>query len=170
MKPKPSKAVKAPKAASRAARSTIVPPVIKSILVAIDFSDPSRKALIYAASVAKVFKAKLTLLHVVEPVPAPDFSEAFPLAIENEQLMLTSKAQLETVLKDARIPDSAVEKTLVRFGRSFNEIAAAARERKVDLIIIATHGYTGLKHVLLGSTTERVVRHASCPVLVLRQS
>jgi nucleotide-binding universal stress UspA family protein len=57
----------------------------------------------------------------------------------------------------------------VRFGRSFHEIAAAARTLKADLIIISTHGYTGLKHAVLGSTTERVVRHASCPVLVVRQ-
>ena len=62
-----------------------------------------------------------------------------------------------------------LEMVLVRFGRSFHEIAEAARTRKVDLIIISTHGYTGLKHAVLGSTTERVVRHAHCPVLVVRQ-
>jgi universal stress protein A len=58
---------------------------------------------------------------------------------------------------------------LVRFGRSFHEIVAVARRRKVDLILIATHGYSGLKHALLGSTTERVVRLAPCAVLVVRQ-
>jgi nucleotide-binding universal stress UspA family protein len=62
-----------------------------------------------------------------------------------------------------------VEKVLVRFGRSFHEITEAARNRKADLIIISTHGYTGLKHAVLGSTTERVVRYAPCPVLVVRQ-
>ena len=69
----------------------------------------------------------------------------------------------------ARVPPALVEKLLVRVGRSFHEIATAARSRKADLIIISTHGYTGVKHALLGSTTERVVRHAPCPVLVVRQ-
>jgi nucleotide-binding universal stress UspA family protein len=138
-------------------------------LVPLDFSPPSIKALHYAAAFARQFNAKLTLVHVVEPVATPDFAASFPLAIENDNLMAAAKYQLERVVKAARIPRGTVEKLLVRFGRSFNEIAAAARSRKVDLIIISTHGYTGLKHALLGSTTERVVRHAPCPVLVLRQ-
>jgi nucleotide-binding universal stress UspA family protein len=142
---------------------------VKSILVPLDFSPPSMKALHYAVAFARQFKAKLTLVHVVEPVATPDFAASFPLAMENDKLMAAANHQLEGVVKAARIPRGTVEKLLVRFGRSFNEIAAAARSRKVDLIILSTHGYTGLKHALLGSTTERVVRHAPCPVLVLRQ-
>jgi len=143
---------------------------IKSILVPIDFSSPSKKAFDYAVEVARQLKAKLTLLHVVEPVAMPDFAASFPLAMENDELMATAKEQMERVVKAGRVPRGIVEKVLVRFGRSFHEIAEAARTRKVDLIIIATHGYTGLKHALLGSTTERVVRHARCPVLVVRKS
>lgn len=142
---------------------------VKSILVPIDFSPPSKKALAYAVAAARQFKAKLTLLHVIEPVATPDFAASFPLAMENDELMAAAKKQLEGVVKAARIPPGSVEKILVRFGRSYHEIAGAARTRKVDLIIIATHGYTGLKHAFLGSTTERVVRHAPCPVLVVRQ-
>jgi nucleotide-binding universal stress UspA family protein len=141
---------------------------IKSILVPLDFSAPSRKTLDYAVAFARQFKAKLTLLHVVEPVATPDFA-AFPLTMDDDESMAASKKQLEKVMKAARIPPGLVDKILVRFGRSFHEITEAARTRKVDLIIISTHGYTGLKHALLGSTTERVVRHASCPVLVMRQ-
>ena len=143
---------------------------IKSILVPIDFSPPSKKALDYAAEVARQLKAKLTLLNVVEPVALPDFAASFPLAMENDELMATAKEQIERVIKAAHVPRGIVEKVLVRFGRSFHEIAEAARTLKVDLIIISTHGYTGLKHALLGSTTERVVRHTRCPVLVVRQS
>ena len=142
---------------------------INSILVPLDFSVPSKQALHAAVAFAKQFGAKLTLLHVVEPVATPDFAASFPLALENDRLMASAKSELERVAKAARIPRGIVEKVLVRFGRSFHEIADAARTRKVDLIIIATHGYTGLKHALLGSTTERVVRHAPCPVLVVRQ-
>ncbi len=127
------------------------------------------KALDHAVSLARQFKAKLTLLHVVEPVAMPDFAASFPLAMEDDELMASAKKELEGAMKTARIPRGMVEKVLVRFGRSFHEIAGAARSRKVDLIIISTHGYTGLKHALLGSTTERVVRHAPCPVLVVRQ-
>ena len=72
-------------------------------------------------------------------------------------------------MKQAGVNPKLVEKLLVRFGRSYHEIAEAARTLKVDLIIISTHGYTGLKHAFLGSTTERVVRHAPCPVLVVRE-
>ena len=142
---------------------------VKSILVPIDFSPPSKRALEHAATVARQFKAKLTLLHVVEPLATPDFVASFPLAMENEEVMAAASRRLESFLKAARISRAMVEKTLVRFGRSFHEITEAARTRKADLIIISTHGYTGLKHALLGSTTERVVRHAHCPVLVVRQ-
>ena len=156
---------------ARSGRKAISGPVrIKSILVPVDFSPASKRALEYAVGVASQFKATLTLLHVVEPVATPDFAASFPLALEDESLMAAAKRQLEQTVKAARVPRGMVEKVLVRFGRSFHEIADAARTRKADLIIISTHGYTGLKHALLGSTTERVVRHAHCPVLVVRQN
>ena len=142
---------------------------VKSILVPIDFSAPSKNALAYAVPFAEQFGAKLTLLNVVEPVATPDFAKSFPLAMENDQVMAECKRELDRVVKQSGVSPRLVEKTLVRFGRSFHEIADAARTLKVDLIVIATHGYSGLKHALLGSTTERVVRHAPCPVLVVRE-
>jgi nucleotide-binding universal stress UspA family protein len=142
---------------------------IKSILVPLDFSPSSKKALDYAVTFARQFKAKLTILHVVEPVATLDFASSFPLMLEEDKQVAMAKNALERTVKAARIPRGTVEKVLVRSGRSFQGIADAARTRKVDLIIISTHGYTGLKHALLGSTTERVVRHATCPVLVVRQ-
>src|SRR6185503_2810715 len=105
---------------------------------------------------------------VVEPVATPDFVNSFPLMMENDKLMAECKAQLQSLVKQKAIDRKLVEKTLVRQGRSFHEIADAARALKTDLIIMSTHGYTGLKHALLGSTAERVVRHAPCPVLVVR--
>jgi nucleotide-binding universal stress UspA family protein len=141
---------------------------IKSILVPMDFSAESEKALAYAVPFAALFGAKLTLLHVVEPVGVPDFAKSFPLAMENDKLMAECKRHLERVVKDIELESNLLEKVLVRYGRAFDEIAGAARMLKADLIIISTHGYTGLRHVLLGSTTERVVRHAPCPVLVVR--
>ncbi|HTD65875.1 MAG TPA: universal stress protein, partial [Candidatus Limnocylindria bacterium] len=67
------------------------------------------------------------------------------------------------------IRPALIKSTVVRNGVPFHEIAQAAATLKIDLIVISTHGYTGLKHVLLGSTAERVVRHAPCPVLVVRK-
>ena len=128
---------------------------IQSILVPIDFSAPSKKALAYAVSFAEQFGARLTLLNVVEPVAMPDFATSFPLAMENDKVMVECKRELDRVVKTAGISPKRIEKTLVRFGHSYHEIADAARTLKVDLIIIATHGYTGLKHALLGSTTDR---------------
>jgi nucleotide-binding universal stress UspA family protein len=140
---------------------------IKSILVPIDFSAQSKKALAYAVPFAEQFGAKLTLLHVVEPVATADFANTFPLVMENDKVMSACKGRLEHVIKE--IDPSLVEKALVRYGRSFHEIAEAARTLKVNLIILSTHGYTGLKRAVLGSTTERVVRYAPCPVLVVRE-
>ncbi len=162
---------KTTRARSAARKAKITPAALRLrlILVPLDFSPPSKKALKYAVRFARQFGAKLTLVHVIEPVTLPDFDASFPLALENDQLTSAAKTELESAVKSARIPDGTVEKVLVRFGRSFHEITEVARTRKVDLIIISTHGYTGLKHALLGSTTERVVRHAPCPVLVLRQ-
>jgi nucleotide-binding universal stress UspA family protein len=107
-------------------------------------------------------------LHVVEPIATPDFAKSFPLAMENDKLIDRCKRHLERVAKEAKIESELVEQIVVRYGAAYSEIANAARTLKADLIIISTRGYTGFKHALLGSTTERVVRHAPCPVLVVR--
>jgi len=143
------------------------PNLIRSILVPIDFSKPSERALDYAVSLAKQFGAKLTLLTVVEPFPTPDFAY-YPLVMENDKILAASKRQLEQVMIKTGIATGLVEKTLVRNGVPYREITDAARTLKVDLIVISTHGYSGVAHVFMGSTAERVVRHAECPVLVVR--
>ena len=143
---------------------------LKSILVPIDFSGPSNKALRYAVPFAEQFGAKLILLHVIEPVATPDFAKSFPLSMENDKVMALCKGRLEDVIKEEAIDPRLLEKVLVRWGRSCQAITEAARTLKADLIIISTNGYTGIKHAVLGSTTERVVRHAPCPVLVVRET
>lgn len=139
---------------------------IGRILVPTDFSEPSRNALKYATRFAEQFGAKITLLYVNEPVMYPDFAY-YPLTMENDQVAKIASAKL-TALGQKEIGAQHLEKILVRTGNPFHEITEAARTLKVDLIIISTHGYTGLKHALLGSTAERVVRHAPCPVLTVR--
>ena len=142
---------------------------INSILVPIDFSDASKEALAYAVPLAAQFAAKLTILHVVEPVATPDFAKSFPLALDSARVLAACRRRLRQIVKEQQIDPKLVEAVFARPGRSYHEITEAARTLDTDLIIIATHGYTGLKHALLGSTTERVVRHAPCPVLVVRE-
>lgn len=135
---------------------------LKNILVPVDFSECSQKALQYAISCAKQFGAELALLHVVQPYPA--VPEMAPVDIE-------SIAEAKKKLAEAKgVIDKGVSaKTLVRVGNPPVEIVDAARACGSDLIIISTHGHTGLARVFLGSTTEKVVRQAPCPVLVVRQ-
>ena len=142
---------------------------LKSILVPLDFSETSQKALVYAVKFAEQFGAKITLLSVIEPFVSPDFA-AFPLVMEPEKVMRATKDRLDTLIKKVGLPAPLIEKTLVRHGSPFLEITEAARTLKVDMIILTTHGHSGLKHVFLGSTAERVVRHAPCPVFVVREN
>jgi nucleotide-binding universal stress UspA family protein len=142
---------------------------IRNILVPTDFSIPARKAIDYALALAEAHDAKLTLLNVVEPIGAtPDFV-ANPLVLESREVTERTREKLSRLVVQECIPAARVEKVVVRHGTPFHEISQAAAALKSDLIVIATHGYTGLKHVLLGSTAERVVRHAPCPVLVVRE-
>jgi nucleotide-binding universal stress UspA family protein len=141
---------------------------MKSILVPTDFSPASEKALAYAVPLARACGARLTLLHVVEPVATPDFVSAFPLAMDNDKVKRECRSHLESIVRALKLEPRIVEKLVVRNGRAFHEIASAAKTLKADLIVISTHGRTGFKHALLGSTTERVVQHAPCPVLVVR--
>ena len=140
---------------------------VRTILIPVDLSEPSRKALRYAFALAQQFGAKLILLYAIEPVATPDFAY-HPLMKETGKVRIAAADGLKKLCAEERIDSLWIEKTLVREGVAHGEITEAAKSLKVDLIVIATHGHTGLKHVVLGSTAERVVRHASCPVLVVR--
>ena len=142
---------------------------LNKILVPVDFSDFSTKAVDYALAFAEQFEARIILLHVVEPAVYPESTMLVATALDdlNNDLRQVAQERLSE-LRRRRIGERAPSELLVRMGRAFSEIAAAAADLDVDLIILATHGYTGLKHVLLGSTAERVVRHAPCPVLTVR--
>jgi universal stress protein A len=156
-----------PRTTNRVAPANSFPTQVRSILVPIDFSAPSVKALDYAVALAGQFGAKLALLNVIEPIATPDFAY-YPLVMENDKIVANAKKHLEQVCAKAGIETELIEKILVRNGAPFREITDAARTLKADLIVISTHGYSGLAHVFMGSTAERVVRHAECPVLVVR--
>jgi nucleotide-binding universal stress UspA family protein len=134
---------------------------LKKIMVPVDFSECSNKAIQYAVPFAKQFGAEVVLLHLVEPYP--QVPEMAPIDIENLQ---DAKKQMEAC---RRASCSISVKTLVRVGEATTGIIEAAKELDIDLIILSTHGRTGVARVFLGSTAERVVRLAPCPVLVVRE-
>jgi len=145
---------------------------ISTILVPIDFSPLSRKALQYAVPFARKHEARIVLVHVVEPVYYPEsYLATLPPEIEdvNIERARSAKQQLAELRKDD-IGSEIPADVLVETGRPWNEIINVAKDENVDLIVIATHGHSGLKHVFLGSTAERVVRHAPCPILVVREN
>ena len=156
--------------APTAVKDATPPLELRRILVPLDFSPSSLKALHYAKAFARQFSARLVLLHVTEPVVFPSELGYAPLATEALERSFAEDAQAKLSAIGAEITAAGLTvETRLRVGRPFHEIATAAAELDVDLIVIATHGFTGLTHVLLGSTAERVVRHASCPVLVVRE-
>ena len=143
---------------------------LKKIVVPIDFSQTSAQALPYAAALAERFGAEIILLHVIAPVPLP-----LPFYVRRKlQESAGRVAKLAMDVKLSRLCEEAFDdemhsRTLVRAGVPSDEITKAARSQRADLIILTTHGYTGLKHALLGSTAERVVRNVTGPVLVVRK-
>jgi nucleotide-binding universal stress UspA family protein len=144
---------------------------LKRILVPIDFSNCSLGALGYALGLAAKCEASLVLLHVVEPTvyAQDDLSTTAALDKATGNLMNTGRERLAALQRRAASQGLAVE-MLVRMGRAQSEISDTAEATGSDLIVMGTHGHTGLKHLLLGSTAERVVRHAACPVLTVRGS
>jgi nucleotide-binding universal stress UspA family protein len=143
--------------------------VIKKILVPIDFSEHSKNALQYAVSFAKQFQSELILVYVVEPTIYPadfSFGQVAVPSIEKE-LRERGKVELDQLV-ETQIAGALPARAMVRTGKPFLEIIDTAVEEEVDLIIIATHGHTGVEHILFGGTAEKVVRKAPCPVLVVR--
>lgn len=139
------------------------------ILVPTDFSEHSKKALRYAVALAQVHRSQIQLLHVLELPLYPVSFGVGPVTIPpiSEELRQAASNHLE-LMRKAEIPDDVKSQAVIREGRPFFEVCVAAREDAADLIVIATHGYSGVKHVLLGSTAEKVVRKAPCPVLTVR--
>ena len=137
----------------------------KKIVVPIDFSKISQKALNQAVAFAKQSKATLVLIHVVTFSIAASV-EQFSVIDWYQRLIKDAKKNLEKLKQG--LDSSISAEIIVETGVPFDVICKIAKKKKADLIVVTTHGYSGLKHAILGSTAERVIRHASCPVLVIR--
>jgi nucleotide-binding universal stress UspA family protein len=143
---------------------------LEKILVPYDFSSFSTKALNYALKFAEQFNAAVLAVHVVQPIPIlpTDVLAAPPIPDTTGDQLPAIDSRLRKLCRRAATTHHLNVTSLVVVGNPYERIVETAASENADLIVIATHGYTGLKHFYMGSTAERVVRHAPCPVLVVR--
>ncbi|MBP1686634.1 MAG: uspa protein [Deltaproteobacteria bacterium] len=144
---------------------------IKRILVPIDFSKDSLDALTYATQFAASFGADVTLLHVVEPIyyaaPTDIYTANANIAALLEQQRRVAETQLGRIASSLEKKGQRV-RAAIKTGAASKVIVDSAKKERADLIIMATHGRTGLAHMFMGSVAEKVVRSAACPVLTVR--
>ncbi len=142
---------------------------LKKVLVPTDFSDSARQALKYGMSFAKEYGAELVLLHVVENLTVGYASDLFPVPMAEvfQEISGYAKTELAKLGTEARARGLTVQEQVVQ-GKPSAEIIRFASEHEIDVIVLGTHGKGMLDQALFGSTTERVVRRAPCPVLTVR--
>jgi universal stress protein A len=145
---------------------------IKSILAPTDFSTHSERAVKYACRLAERLGSTLHLLHVLSEI-LPAGPDPLLLPVMPPQYYEENEARARETLDRLFSPDwgkPASVLTAVRWGSPVESIVSYALDHHIDLIIVATHGRTGLSHVVLGSVAERIIREAPCPVLTIRDS
>jgi len=142
---------------------------LKKILCPIDHSDCSKEALKYAVSFAMKDEAKLYLLHVIDIRSFDESLDTMTRQMPDDETMKQLKTKLFECVPEEIRNDMQVEALVVQ-GIPFAEIISIAKKNKVDMIVMGTHGRTGLAHIMIGSVSEKVVRKAHCPVLTVRQS
>ena len=144
---------------------------VRTILLPTDFSECAAHAVPAATALARLLGARILCLHVIEPVvPTVGWTpvaEPLPVADLSERLEDAAASELPKVARCEECAGLEVE-DLIAHGEAASEIVRVARERGADLIVISSHGRTGLGRILFGSTAESVVRHAHCPVLVVK--
>jgi len=143
---------------------------VEKILVPVDFSPYSKEALSYAKEVAALYGAGLQVLHTIEEPAYPYFytpGGAFSPVEQLEALRVKAEEALDKMLAETPGPEVPADR-YVATGRPASEIARFAEERDSDMVVIATHGLTGLERLLVGSTAEQVVRLSPCPVFTVK--
>ncbi|MHC4183030.1 MAG: universal stress protein [Planctomycetota bacterium] len=141
---------------------------LKKILCPIDHSDGSKEALKYAVSFAMKNEAKLYLLHVIDIRSFDESIDTMATQIPNDETIKQLKTKLLECIPEEIRSDMQIEALVVQ-GIPFAEIISIAKGNNVDMIVMGTHGRTGLAHIMIGSVSEKVVRKAHCPVLTVRQ-
>lgn len=142
---------------------------IHTILFPTDFSQGARAAMDHAVSLARDYEAKLVLLYVIQDISIAEWYIPSSLSVADlvEDMQKSAWKEMDRWAAEVSGQARDVEKMVVR-GVPFVEIVRTAKEKNADLIVIGTHGRTGIDHMLFGSTAEKVVRKAPCPVLTVR--
>ena len=143
------------------------PQSYRNILCPLDFSTPSRAALGAAAEMAMRFDGTLTLVHVYQ-MPVLAYPESLPGSPFRVSIAQLAEKELAEWKREAERLAGRSVTTVALEGTPWDRIVKYAHEHKTDLIVVGTHGRTWLEHALIGSVAENVVRHATCPVLVVR--
>ena len=156
-------------AASTTPSTPSVPPTteFQHLLVPVDFSPANDEALRHAVRFATTYGSQISLLHVIEPPPYPAWGYAH-LTRRDEALTPAARKKLDALVADLQRQGCRVNPARLTTGDADTHICRVTEELHPDLIIMATHGHSALTQMFLGGTTERVVRHAACPVLVVR--
>ena len=141
----------------------------KNILCPIDHSDCSKEALKYAVSFAMKDKSRLYLLHVIDIRAFDESIDTMTPQIPDDETLKQLKTKLLDCIPEEIRDDMNVEALVVQ-GIPFVEIISTAKENDIDMIVIGSHGRTGITHMMMGSVSEKVVRKAPCPVLTVRKS
>lgn len=146
---------------------------LNRILWPTDFSELSLKGGRYAHSLARHFGAQLHVVHVIPPIMTADFSVALPATMPvtatDPDTIQACRDGLQRIVTDRlQATQNVVQEVL--FGNPWSAICEYAQARQIELIVVTTHGRTGLKHIVIGSTAERIVQHAPCPVLTVKGS
>ena len=143
---------------------------VKKICCPTDFSEPSYEALKIACEIALHFSADLILAHVVTSIPVipiHDDPTSFNLPLYEKEMETNAAIALDRIRQE-RIPAGVQSRAMVIQGDPAKQIVQLAEEEQVDMIVIATHGFTGWRKFMFGSVTEKVIRYADCAVLSIR--
>ncbi|MEO6593952.1 MAG: universal stress protein [Planctomycetota bacterium] len=141
---------------------------IRRIVCPTDFSPTAARAVDYAAEMARTFEAELILLHVIPEMnyPLRSFGMASSFPHLKTELQARANEALQEVCKKSLA--GVTYRTELRDGEAHSQVLECAKATQADLIVIGTHGHTGIMHAFLGSTAEKIVRLATCPVLTVR--
>lgn len=145
---------------------------IKNVLWPTDFSEHSLCGGPYSRAMCEQFGATLHLLHIIPPMLGPDIPATIPPEmppmVNDPKLIADAKSHLQSLAAE-RFAGLTV-KTEAMFGNPWHETCEYATKHEIDLIVVATHGRTGFMHAIIGSTAERIVQHAPCPVLTVKNT
>ena len=143
---------------------------IKKICCPTDFSEPSHEALKVACEMAEHFAGELIMVHVVTPIPVipiHDDPTSFNLPLYEKEMEESAVKALKKMQQE-KVPERIRSRTMVLQGDAATQIVNLADNENMDMIIIATHGFTGWRKFMFGSVTEKVIRYANCPVFSIR--